>query len=527
MTPQVSTESLLETVREILTPDRLRPEQGFCYVAVLRLGRAGDREGTSRCVLREGKRPLGPGGALHADIRAQGRGRYSHWTPEALYFSASDNSDPRQNGRCYTLESRQRVNRRVSTLDATGPVTQFQLAASEGMTIRNRRVVFRNLDERAALVPHFRLLGGPDLSSRQGMLASILRPGMTEEEKAVAIWRFLVDWRYHDYPAEGGDEVHDPVKFLNVYGYGFCDDCAANFAVLCREAGMRARIWGLSGHVVGEVFYQGAWHMFDPDHEVFYRMPDGAIASVEQLAANPGLITARPRDPIGSDSAVIARLYSTQEDNRPEERRPVGQAQLDPVLEPGDEVTFELLGGNQVHRREFRDMPLPPLFGNGELRRRIRWAAGERVEELRLSWPYVLLGGRLTLQLRQGAGPQPLEVLAAAGGGKETPLGIEWEGESMHVALDPWMERAGEAVYGLVLRVKAKDGRCLPDQFEGGTWRVSFQFAPRSMPQVGPGGSAFMLRLAGRDGGPLPPDCRGLRVRQEWDEVVEEAAGAL
>jgi hypothetical protein len=44
--------------------------------------------------------PLGPGHAMHDDIRVHGKGRFSHWD-SSLYFSASDNSDPRHNGRLY------------------------------------------------------------------------------------------------------------------------------------------------------------------------------------------------------------------------------------------------------------------------------------------------------------------------------------------------------------------------------------------------------------------------------------------
>ena len=44
---------------------------------------------------------LGPAHAVHADIRQQGGGRFSHWG-NALYFSASDNSNPLTNGRTYT-----------------------------------------------------------------------------------------------------------------------------------------------------------------------------------------------------------------------------------------------------------------------------------------------------------------------------------------------------------------------------------------------------------------------------------------
>lgn len=43
---------------------------------------------------------LGPPHAVHALIREKGRGLFSHWG-DTLYFSSSDNSDPRHNGREY------------------------------------------------------------------------------------------------------------------------------------------------------------------------------------------------------------------------------------------------------------------------------------------------------------------------------------------------------------------------------------------------------------------------------------------
>lgn len=50
---------------------------------------------------------LGPPHARHEDIRTAGMGRFSHWMSsqgfgDSIYFSASDNSDPRANGRAYT-----------------------------------------------------------------------------------------------------------------------------------------------------------------------------------------------------------------------------------------------------------------------------------------------------------------------------------------------------------------------------------------------------------------------------------------
>jgi len=84
------------------TLDEIRPERGLCFVAPMPAGLLSDVEGASRVELLEDGRPLGPGHCPHDDVRAHGGGRYSHWG-EWMYFSSSDGSDPRDNGRVYTF----------------------------------------------------------------------------------------------------------------------------------------------------------------------------------------------------------------------------------------------------------------------------------------------------------------------------------------------------------------------------------------------------------------------------------------
>ena len=49
--------------------------------------------------------------------------------------------------------------------------------------------------------------------------------------KAFRLWQFMRASRYHWVPAEADMELHSPVKYLNVYGCGFCDDSATNLEV--------------------------------------------------------------------------------------------------------------------------------------------------------------------------------------------------------------------------------------------------------------------------------------------------------
>lgn len=87
----------LDTELTPLDPAAMRPEQGHCYVVEL----PGEVTGT----LFEDGAPLGLADSRHDDIRQRGRGQYSFWpkTKTTLYFSTSDNSDPRRNGRRYAF----------------------------------------------------------------------------------------------------------------------------------------------------------------------------------------------------------------------------------------------------------------------------------------------------------------------------------------------------------------------------------------------------------------------------------------
>ena len=109
--PAASAVAPAATVRPLqflFAPDTVRPEQGYAWIVPLPPEwtpfssdvRNVDR---SRLKLTEDDKPLGPGNATHAEIRKEGRGAYSHWHT-ALYFSTSDNSDPRTNGRVYAVE---------------------------------------------------------------------------------------------------------------------------------------------------------------------------------------------------------------------------------------------------------------------------------------------------------------------------------------------------------------------------------------------------------------------------------------
>jgi len=118
------------------------------------------------------------------------------------------------------------------------------------------------------VVSHVKVLSDKvaDVSSLAAWKKSFIKEGMTDQQKALAIWKSIVMHRYQDNPPieflhEGC--VHDAIKTFNVYGYGMCCCASATVEELARYVGLEARGWGIIGHSVPEVFCEGAWHMFD------------------------------------------------------------------------------------------------------------------------------------------------------------------------------------------------------------------------------------------------------------------------
>jgi hypothetical protein len=139
-----------------------------------------------------------------------------------------------------------------------------------------------------------------DVTTPENILKSFVKPGMTDAERAKAIWTAAVRYRHQCAPPNeelAGDwEAHDPVKIFNVYGYCMCCCTSSLMEALNRLDGREARGRILNGHSVPEVEYGGGWHMYDCSLINYFPKPDGDAASVDEIsqavrdwyAANPG-----------------------------------------------------------------------------------------------------------------------------------------------------------------------------------------------------------------------------------------------
>ncbi len=126
-----------------------------------------------------------------------------------------------------------------------------------------------------------------DVSSLEAWKKSFIKEGMSDQDKALAVWKSNCMFGYQDSsPVEGLHEgdVHDAIKTFNVYGYGICCCAAARLESLSRYVGLEARGWGIIGHSVAEVKWDDEWHFLDPSLLNYFTKDDGKIASVKELA---------------------------------------------------------------------------------------------------------------------------------------------------------------------------------------------------------------------------------------------------
>jgi hypothetical protein len=139
-----------------------------------------------------------------------------------------------------------------------------------------------------------------DVTTIENILKSFVKPGMSDQDRAKALWTASVRYRHQTTPPNeflAGDwEAHDPVKLFNVYGYCMCCCASSLIEALNREDGREARGRILNGHSVPEVRYKGGWHMFDASLITYFPRPkDGVAASVDEIAeAVSGWYTKHP-----------------------------------------------------------------------------------------------------------------------------------------------------------------------------------------------------------------------------------------
>lgn len=388
----------------------------------------------------------------------------------------------------------------------------------------NRAVRLENVGETDVVNPWLSN-GRNNFRTIEEIVEGYMWPGMSEAEKAISIWRGHTQHRFHAYTAD--NEVNDPVKVYNVYGYTLCGNDAICLAGLWRTAGLQVRPARPQGHVVTEVFYDGRWHLLDGDeHCIFLLRDNETIADEQEIVRDHDLIKRThtygilQRDDRNLDE-FSASLYVY--DGEPGgSRDSLRDHSMSMTLRPGEALTWRWgrLEPYKYHGlQDIKDWGQhavdkvcnglweyrPDL--SGALWRRgaesvegiVAGEDGLRAEEGRTGvvvWqmrsPYVFVGGRLEAQ------------------GEGARFSLSWDGadwSEVGADLDAFFPPAGPARYRYFLRCELSGDARL-----GGLAIINdVQMAPLSLPGMVVGENRFVYTDE-------TPGERQVRITHEWVE---------
>ncbi|MCI0720842.1 MAG: hypothetical protein L0338_18020, partial [Acidobacteria bacterium] len=289
---------------------------------------------------------------------------------------------------------------------------QAEYAIEVGGTIDpdNLEITIENFGDTPVVNPRMTVNGLYDWYDVKSMVAEITRDCKTDEEKALALWWWVLYKRFQRSP-DDRSSLH-PVRAMNGYGYGICGHTSARLKCLWTAAGLKSRVQELWGHTVAEAYYDNAWHMLDGNVRVFYLDRDNrTIASLATVERDDWLIkrTIHPSDPWfrgpdpPGDNEEMVRYLVSHKDNYEEHSYDSEIAKdytMAMTLKPGEKLVrwwvpklgkFE--GGNK--RAE-----APQRYANGQL----IWEPDLRRIDLR---PYLSVPGYGNIATLQEDGRSP------------------------------------------------------------------------------------------------------------------------
>jgi hypothetical protein len=363
--------------------------------------------------------------------------------------------------------------------------------------------------------------------------------GMTDRERALAIWRRETTHRFH---ASAGDpaEMHDPVKVLNVYGYTTCGDDAVCLAGLWHAAGLPVSPGRLLSHRTSQVFYEGRWHLLDGDMGPVYLLRDNrTIASEQDLVRDHDLV--KRSHPHGildpdrrTDSEEHAALFVTE-----------GEASADPAISGiarESTMSMVLRPHEAIEWRWGQTTPLKyhgtediDLYGPRRTEARV-WGASARERICNGLWEYrpdwteeawrrgAVLAENIevdqgALAARPGAIGRVVWRMKSpyvfVGGhldpsGSEAAFSLSWDGsvwQPVGESLDPLFPTRGPARYEYWLKVEIPPGARLRRL----AIRNDLQMAPLALPGMRLGENRFTYS-------DRSPGARMARITHEWTE---------
>jgi hypothetical protein len=206
----------------------------------------------------------------------------------------------------------------------------------------NRAVRLENVGETDVVNPWLSN-GRNNFRSVKEIVAAAVRPNMTDREKAIALWRLHATHRFH--ASSGDNEVNDPVKVFNVYGYTTCGNDSICLAGLWKTAGFPVRPARCVGHCISQVQFDGRWNLLDGDMGPFYLLRDNmTIASELDLVRDHDLLkrthTNGINDPDSRAASEASAALFLSESEFKATRDSVRDSTMNMVLRPNEALVW-------------------------------------------------------------------------------------------------------------------------------------------------------------------------------------------
>ena len=414
--------------------------------------------------------------------------------------------------------------RQDGTMDGTNCRSPIGVGMMDGPAIKqswesNRTVRLENVGGTDVVNPWLSN-GRNSFRTIDEIVASAIVPGMTDREKAIALWFQEVRHRYHW--SGDNNELGDPVKVFNVYGHNTCGNDSICLAGLWHRAGLKVAPARVVGHCVSQAFFDGRWNLFDGDMHSMYLLRDNRTVACEQdLVRDHDLIKRSHTQGIlnpdkRANDEWEASIYVFE--GKPEgDRNSVTNTSMNMVLRPGEAITWRWGHTSPVKYHGDNAPRVADMICNGlwEYRPDFSgdlWKTGAaKIEGVQASrgvltaedgkagsvvWnvrsPYVLVGGRL-------------EVV-----GSGVKFSVSWDGKTWNDAgldLDKLFPPEGPARYEYKLRCELGAGARL----EKLGIVNDLQMAPLALPAMSVGENAFVYT-------DQSPGERTVRVTHSWVE---------
>lgn len=383
----------------------------------------------------------------------------------------------------------------------------------------NRRVRLENVGTTDVINPWLSN-GRNDFRSLKEIVARAVKPGMTDKEKAMALWWQEIQYRFHN--AGDNSELSSPVKVFNVYGHNTCGNDSICLAGQWKLAGLKVAPARLVGHCVSQVFFDGRWHLLDGDmHSIYLLRDNETIAGEQDLVRDHDLVKRTHTQGILQPDRRAGDEWESSiyvfEGDVVGDRNADGATALNMTLRPGEAIVWRWGHENPVKYHGGGQPRFPDRICNGLWEYRpdftgATWRQGAALVEGidsgndglsaetsrtgTIIWtmrsPYVFVGGKLAVE---GNGAQ---------------FSISWDGKSWEDVddnLDGKFPPEGTARYVYHLRCRLAGAARLRKL----AVINDLQMAPLTLPGMEVGSNRFMYTDQSPAGGKV-------KITHEWVE---------